>query len=114
MTHSCNFFFRPQFKRFAALLGDMNFQAPRRFFLGIASKTQPAYSYRELILISFYPCKSLTFQSGYMRVGPEPVLGAAHAFDIPEFFGFGNQTDFVAVDAISKLVGSDSECFLTE
>ena len=47
----CDFYFRPEFKRFAALLGDMKYQAPRRFLLGIASKTQPAYSYRELLLL---------------------------------------------------------------
>ena len=46
-------------------------------------------------------------QAGYMRVGSQPVLGAAHALDIPEFFGFGNRTDFIAVDGISKLVGSN-------
>jgi len=72
----------PQFKRFAALQGDLFFQAPRRFFLRIASKTQPTYSYR------------------YMRVGSQPVLGAAHGMDVPYFFGFGNQNDFMAVDSI--------------
>ena len=80
----------------------MIFQAPRRFLLEIASKTQPAYSYRELVIISFHAHKLLTLQSGYMRVGSEPVLGAAHAFDIPEFFGMKNRTDFIAVDSISK------------
>ncbi len=92
----------------------MTFQAPRRFLLEIASKTQPAYSYRELVIISFYPRKSLTLQSGYMRVGSEPVLGAAHAFDIPEFFGMMNRTDFIAVDSISKHAGSESEIGLAE
>jgi carboxylesterase type B len=72
----------PEFKRFAALQGDRVFQAPRRFLLEIASKTQPAYSYR------------------YMRGSSRPILGAAHGTDVAEFFGMGNQTDFIAVDAI--------------
>ncbi len=44
---------RPQFKRLAAFLGDMAFQAPRRFLLEIASKTQPAYSFRMLIITTW-------------------------------------------------------------
>jgi len=92
----------------------MNFQAPRRFLLEIASKTQPAYSYRELIVILFYPPKLPTSQSGYMRVGSQPVLGAAHGFDILDFFGLGNRTDFIAIDSISKYAGSDSESGLAK
>ena len=102
ITHACNFYFRPEFKRFAALQGDKNFQAPRRFLLEIASKTQPAYSYRELVVISCYARKLLTSQSGYMRGASRPIFGAAHGTDILEFLGLGNQTDFIAVDAISK------------
>jgi len=37
--------FSPEYKRLAALQGDLVFQAPRRNLLEIASKTQPAYSY---------------------------------------------------------------------
>jgi len=82
------------------------FQAPRRFLLEIASKTQPAYSYREPALINpCYAFKLLTLQSGYMRGSSRPILGVAHATDIVEFFGMGNQTDFIAVDAISKSAG---------
>ena len=86
----------------------MVFQAPRRFLLEIASKTQPAYSYRELLLISRYSRKFLTLQSGYMWGASTPVLGAAHGTDIPEFLGMGNQTDFIAVDSISEYTSSDS------
>jgi len=81
----------------------MIFQAPRRFLLEIASKTQPAYSYRESY--KRYSRKLLTLQSGYMWGASTPVLGAAHGTDIPEFFGLGNQTDFIAVDSISKYAG---------
>ena len=61
-------FVRPQFKRLAALLGDMTFQAPRRFLLEIASKTQPAYSFRtltarprQLLLLSTHELKLRIF-----------------------------------------------------
>ena len=53
--------------------------------------------------------KFLTLQSGYMRGSSRPILGAAHGTDIVEFFGMGNQTDFIAVDSISKYARSDSE-----
>ncbi len=49
-----------------------------------------------------------------MRVGSQPVLGAAHAFDIPEFFGMGKQTSFIAVDSIGKYSGLYSEGGLAE
>ena len=42
-----------------------------------------------------------------MRGASTPVLGASHGADILDFFGLGNQTDFVAVDSISKYAGSD-------
>ena len=49
-----------------------------------------------------------------MRGASKPVLGAAHGADILEFFGLGNQTDFIAVDSISKHAGLDSESGLAE
>ena len=49
-----------------------------------------------------------------MRGASAPVLGAAHATDLPEFFGMGNQTDFIAVDAISKYARSDFESGVIE
>jgi acetylcholinesterase len=36
----------PQYKRMAALLGDIAFQAPRRFFLDHQSSKQPTYAFR--------------------------------------------------------------------
>jgi acetylcholinesterase len=38
----------PQFKRISAILGDIVFQAPRRFFLQQRSGKQKTYSYRKL------------------------------------------------------------------
>jgi len=48
--------------------------------------------------------KLLTLQSSYMRGASTPVFGAAHGTDLLEFLGLGNQTDFIAVDSISKLL----------
>ena len=36
----------PQFKRIAAMTGDLVFQAPRRFFLQQRASKQPIWSYR--------------------------------------------------------------------
>ena len=114
VTHPRNLYFRPEFKRFAALQGDRIFQAPRRFLLETASKTQPAYSYRELVMILCYARKLLIVQSGYMRGASTPVLGAAHGTDIPYFFGLGKQIDSIAIDSIGKYTGSDPESGLAE
>jgi acetylcholinesterase len=35
----------PQFKRLAALQGDLVFQAPRRFFMGRVAETQPVWGF---------------------------------------------------------------------
>ena len=37
----------PQYKRFAAIQGDLVFQAPRRFFLQHRADKQPTWSFRE-------------------------------------------------------------------
>ncbi|KAF8815491.1 carotenoid ester lipase precursor [Phlegmacium glaucopus] len=72
----------PEFKRLAAIQGDIKFQAPRRFFLENASKTQPAFAFL------FKRGKSI------------PKLGAFHSFDIPEFYGNGVAPDFIGTDAL--------------
>ena len=38
--------FSPEFKRMAAIQGDILFQAPRRYLLEKASKTQAAFAFR--------------------------------------------------------------------
>jgi len=78
----------------------MVFQAPRRFFLETASKTQPTYSYSKrtnqpiIVLLS-------QRKQGYLKVLDAAILGAFHASEIPDFFGFG---DFIATDAVSKCI----------
>lgn len=78
----------------------MVFQGPRRHLLEVASRTQPAYSYRKgthLICI----CQ-LMFIIGYARSSGVPTLGSFHGSEITYLFGFTNETDWIATDAISK------------
>lgn len=72
----------PQFKRISAIQSDLFFQAPRRFFLKLASKTQP------------------TFAFSYKRGKATPYLGAYHSSDIPEFYGSGASPDYIGTDAL--------------
>ena len=42
----------PEFKRIASILGDVTFQAPRRFFVRTLSDQQNTWSYRMLHMLS--------------------------------------------------------------
>jgi len=70
----------PEFKRIAAFFGDFTFQAPRRFLLEHASKTQTTFAF-------------------LFKRGKGPV-GAFHSSDIPEFYGSGASPDFIGTDAL--------------
>ncbi|KAF9485003.1 alpha/beta-hydrolase [Pholiota conissans] len=74
----------PEYKRLAAIQGDLAFQAPRRFFLKRAMRTQPVYSF--------------LFKRG--KFAPNNTVGAAHQSDIPEFYGTGSSPDFIGTDAL--------------
>ncbi|CCM05063.1 uncharacterized protein FIBRA_07269 [Fibroporia radiculosa] len=74
-----NYTLSPQYKRIAAFQGDWEFQAPRRFTLGIASKSQNTWAYR------------------YSRGDNYPYLGSYHSSDLPEFF---TDVDYIGMDAI--------------
>lgn len=39
---------------------------------------------------------------GYVRDASAPAFGIFHGSEIGYFFGFGNQSDFIATDALSK------------
>jgi len=67
----------PEFKTIAAFLGDLVFQAPRRFFLRNVSGKQNTWSYLNKRL------KSL------------PILGSVHASDIPIIYGGEDLTDYL-------------------
>ncbi|KAI0059491.1 alpha beta-hydrolase [Artomyces pyxidatus] len=67
----------PQYKRIAAITGDMMFQAPRRFFLKHRSSRQKTYSFL-----------SKRFKS-------LPDFGSAHGTDVVNIFGPGDLTDYL-------------------
>ncbi|KAF9529870.1 Alpha/Beta hydrolase protein [Crepidotus variabilis] len=69
-----------QIKRLAAFHGHFYFQAPRRFFLQTASKTQSTYAYR------------------YLRGATSPGLGSYHGADTSEFFRTKNP-DYAVMDS---------------
>ncbi|KIK02646.1 hypothetical protein K443DRAFT_677378 [Laccaria amethystina LaAM-08-1] len=72
----------PQFKRLSAVQGDLFFQGPRKFFLKIASKTQPAFAF------------------SYKRGKATQIVGTAHGSDLAEFYGVGTEPDFIGTDAL--------------
>jgi len=72
----------PEFKRLAAVQGDLFFQAPRRFLLQAASKTQKTFAF--------------LFKRGKATAD----LGSFHSTDIPEFYGTGDSADFIGTDAL--------------
>ncbi|GJJ08500.1 hypothetical protein Clacol_002718 [Clathrus columnatus] len=72
----------PQFKRIAAFQGDSTFQAPRRFFLRIASKRQNVWSFL------------------FKRGKTTPFLGSFHGSDLAEFYSSSSTPDFQGTDAL--------------
>ncbi|EJF60948.1 carotenoid ester lipase precursor [Dichomitus squalens LYAD-421 SS1] len=67
----------PEYKRIAALQGDLVFQAPRRFFLQNVAGKQPTWSFLN------------------KRLKDLAVLGSAHATDILNVYGGGDMTDYL-------------------
>lgn len=67
----------PQFKRLAAIQGDLIFQAGRRFLLSQLSRKQPAYSYIN------------------KRFKSTPGVGSAHITDILNVYGGGDLADYL-------------------
>ncbi|KAI0642945.1 carotenoid ester lipase precursor [Trametes meyenii] len=67
----------PQFKRLAAMQGDLVFQAPRRFLLQNRDGKQPIWSFLN------------------KRLKGLPVLGAAHATDILNVYAGGDMADYL-------------------
>ncbi|KAN0124160.1 Alpha/Beta hydrolase fold, partial [Lactarius tabidus] len=67
----------PQFKRIASILGDYEFQAPRRFFLQTVSDKQNVWSFLS------------------KRLKSVPIIGSFHTSDLPNVYGGGDLTDFL-------------------
>ncbi|KAI0790998.1 carotenoid ester lipase precursor [Abortiporus biennis] len=67
----------PQFKRIAAILGDVVFQAPRRFFLQQRAGKQNTWSFMS------------------KRLKATPVLGSLHGSDLLNSYSGGDLTDYL-------------------
>jgi len=67
----------PEFKRIAAILGDLVFQAPRRFFLQQRAGKQNAWAFLS------------------KRLKATPFLGSLHASDLVNVYGGADMTDFL-------------------
>jgi len=81
------FILSPQWKRIAALQGDLHNQAPRRFLLEMMARHQPnVWGYL------------------YARNKDWPYLGSVHGGELQDFFGTGVGPDFQATDAIINFV----------
>jgi len=91
----------------AAIQGDIVFQAPRRFLLENASKTQPAFAFCMFSTSSFIynVLNDLNaFALVFKRGKAIPNLGAFHSFDISEFYGTGVNPDFIGTDALGRFL----------
>ncbi|KAF8516319.1 Alpha/Beta hydrolase protein [Hysterangium stoloniferum] len=78
----------PEFKRIAAFEGDFVFQAPRRFFIRIASKRQNVWSFL------------------FKRGKGTPNVGSSHESDIKEFYGSGAMPDFQGTDFLVNFINT--------
>ncbi|EMD39501.1 hypothetical protein CERSUDRAFT_111813 [Gelatoporia subvermispora B] len=67
----------PEYKRLAALQGDLVFQAPRRFFLQQRSSEQATWSFLS------------------KRLKDLPALGSVHSSDLLSFYGPADATDYL-------------------
>ncbi|GJE92626.1 carotenoid ester lipase precursor [Phanerochaete sordida] len=67
----------PQFKRLAAIQGDLVFQGPRRFLLNSRSSKQATFSYLN------------------KRLKATPGLGSAHGTDLLNMYGPGDMTEYL-------------------
>ncbi|EMD39896.1 hypothetical protein CERSUDRAFT_150639 [Gelatoporia subvermispora B] len=73
-----------EYKRIAAIQGDLIFQAPRRFFLQQRSNLQPTWAF----------CTKLNKS--------QPILGSSHGSDTPSFTTPGSMEDYL-INFIDKL-----------
>lgn len=85
----------PQFKRMAALIGDMVFIAPRRYFAQSRSDKQPVYVFSAFRLsLSFLNPLILLFKLASERFKGLEHLGAAHSSDLMDPFSGGVTADY--------------------
>ena len=91
--------FTPEFKRIASILGDLAFQAPRRFFLNHVSGKQNTWSFCTLhVLTPAGPCLPHSHVDSHTvskRQKSVPILGSFHSSDLLNIYGGGDLTDFL-------------------
>jgi acetylcholinesterase len=86
-----------QFKRIAALLGDIVFQAPRRFFLEQRSDVQNTWFYCASLLLSVFDPSLQLLDTGIVskRLKSLPIVGSAHGTDMSNIYGPKELTDYL-------------------
>ena len=92
--------FTPEFKRIASILGDLVFQAPRRFFLDHSSGKQNTWSFCtwhafSRLHVSSRPHSQIDSHTVSKRFKSLPILGSVHASDILNIYGPGDLTDYL-------------------
>ena len=90
----------PQFKRIASILGDLVFQAPRRFFLNNTLEKQNTWSFCTLQILPRLLARAIDPSHGDSRTVSKrlkslPILGSAHGSDILNIYGPGDLTDYL-------------------
>ncbi|KAJ3486538.1 hypothetical protein NLI96_g4178 [Meripilus lineatus] len=90
----------PQFKRIAAILGDLVFQAPRRFFLEQRSGKQNTWVFRKWFSFASAATKTSSEMDFYHTIVSKklkivPILGSLHGSDILNVYGPGDMTDYL-------------------
>ena len=85
----------PQFKRMAALIGDVVFIAPRRYFAQSRSHQQPVYVFSGYRLYLWpFGMRISSFEPASDRFKDLEHLGATHSSDLVDLFNGGVTTDY--------------------
>ena len=90
----------PESKRIASIMGDLVFQAPRRFFVQTVSDKQNtwsfctfcAYACAQVLVLTDTSADSYTVSK---RLKSLPILGSFHQSDLVNIYGGGDLTDFL-------------------
>ena len=85
----------PQFKRIASILGDLVFQATRRFFLDNSSGKQDTWSFCTLHAFPHLHAQGVDLYTVSKRLKSLPILGSVHSSDIQNIYGPGELTDYL-------------------
>ena len=88
----------PESKRIASILGDIVFQAPRRFFVQSVSDKQNAWSFCSLHAFPAYAGVVPRLHDSHIvskRLKSLPILGSFHQSDLLNIYGGGDLTDFL-------------------